>query len=131
VKFLAVAGRSVTGAEPPPSRSLPCDVPYMQEGSPVRSNRDPSPVKQLLSWNAPNQEYKCPPKHYGPRPETAESVRKSYELQIQQRDALREEYAQAESKWPYQPIHHPEARFAYFNGPRYIPLPMQQNKDSP
>lgn len=93
---------------------------HLQDSSsPVRTTRDPSPVKQLLTWNAPIQEYKCPRSQYGPRPETAESVRKSYELQIQQRDALHEAYAQAESKWPYQPIHHPEARYAYFTGPRY------------
>jgi hypothetical protein len=96
----------------------------VKDSSPVRSNRDPSPMKQLLSWNAPEQEYKCPKSQFGPRPETAESVRKSYEMQIQQRHALHEAYAQAESKWPYQPIHHPEARFAYFNGPRYIPPPL-------
>jgi hypothetical protein len=92
----------------------------VQDNSPVRSNRDPSPVKQLMQWNGPERELGCPRRSLGARPETAESVRKSYELQIEQREALHEMYTKAEEKWPYQPIHHPENRYPYFNGPRYL-----------
>lgn len=54
------------------------------------------------------------------RSDAAASLRQSYSQQIEEREALREQYAAAEAKWPYQPIHHPEARFPYFHGPRYV-----------
>lgn len=122
----------------------------------MRSNRDPSPVKEILRWDhavdkpaggCATSRGASPAAPWSPAPpasttaaacaaaaagvgdaraasrrrsEAAASLRESYCQQIEEREALRERYAAAEAKWPYQPIHHPEARFPYFHGPRYI-----------
>jgi hypothetical protein len=54
------------------------------------------------------------------RIESARQLRMSYEEQIKQREKVHAAYAKTEDTWPYQPVHHPESRFPYFKGPKYI-----------
>jgi hypothetical protein len=52
--------------------------------------------------------------------ESARQLRMSYEEQIKQREKVHAAYASTEDTWPYQPVHHPESKFPYFKGPKYI-----------
>ena len=54
------------------------------------------------------------------RAAAAAALRQSYGTQIAQREALHAAYASTEDTWPYQPTHHPEGKFPYYNAPKYV-----------
>lgn len=78
-----------------------------------------SPVKDALDWEHPRESVDAIDKRLQRLRDAAE-LRQSYDLQIEQREARHAAYASTEDEWPYQPIHHPEGKFPYYKGPRYI-----------
>jgi len=85
----------------------------------VYAKRPSSPVRDALNWTHPavvqDQELRRQE-----RIAAARRVRQSYDLQIAQREQRHAEYARAEDVWPYQPVHHPEGKFPYYNTPKYV-----------
>jgi hypothetical protein len=82
-------------------------------------SRQPSPVHGILEWGRPKTADETLAE-LAERSRRAAQLRHSYEQQIEQREALHSVYASAENVWPYQPVHHPEAKLAYFTGPKCV-----------
>lgn len=82
-----------------------------------RSCLQSSPVKDALTWGMPINTDQGHMR--AQRSAKAAQLRKSYDTQIEQREAMHEAYAAAEDRWPYQPTHQ-VAKLPYYKGPRYV-----------
>lgn len=83
------------------------------------AKRPSTPMRDALEWTHPvavqDQEQRRQQ-----RIAEARKLRQSYELQIAQREERHAAYARTEDAWPYQPVHHPEGKFPYYNTPKYV-----------